>query len=154
MSHDYTTILNKRHGRAKRRKCWAGQRSSLLGVPEHRRRVTRAADCGQGGWPGDGARNHGASQVLHQQSGCFSPKAAGGGAAPLEHWELAALESGCYFPGGPEPCEERPRYPEHGHAASISHNLLKQESSLKVGVQGNRLQAGWRDDCLLKALPS
>ena len=36
----------------------------------------------------------------------------------------------------------------------ISHNLLKRESSLEVGIKGKRLQAGWREDYLLKVLLS
>ena len=36
----------------------------------------------------------------------------------------------------------------------ISHNLLKRETSLMVGIQGKRLQAAWREDSLLKVVLS
>ena len=37
---------------------------------------------------------------------------------------------------------------------NIFHNMLKRETSLKVGIQGKRLQAGWRGDYRLKVLLS
>ena len=36
----------------------------------------------------------------------------------------------------------------------VSHNLLNRGTSLKVGIQGTRLQAWWREDYLPKVLGS
>ena len=51
-------------------------------------------------------------------------------------------------------CRIRKNYAPQNMATlrQISHNLLKKETSLKVGIQGKRLQAGWREDYLLKVM--
>ena len=41
-----------------------------------------------------------------------------------------------------------------GTLQQISHNLLKRETSLNVGIQGKRLQAGCRQDYLIEILRS
>ena len=68
---------------------------------------------------------------------------------PLEHRELTALDFGCNL--SRNQCRVRK---DHGpqNLAMISHNLLKNENTLKVGIQGKRLNAGWREDYLLKVL--
>ena len=141
--HDYATTLNKDHGRIERRECWTISDPSCPGVPEHRAGLARPALGGQGGGPpGDAGRDHGAAPVLHQQPGCPGGATAEGGAHSLEHRELLALEPGRDFRGRPLPDPQGHAPQNMATLRQVSHNLLKNETSLKVGIQGKRLQAG------------
>ena len=109
---------------------------------------------GQGGGPaGDAGRDHGAAPVLHQQSG--------GPERLLKvvrtHWSIEnSLHWSLDVTFGEDHCRIRKDHAPQNMATlrQVSHNLLKNETSLKVGIQGKRLQAGWKEDYLLKVLRS
>ena len=98
---------------------------------------------------GDGSWRHGAGPVLHQQPGGV------GTAAARYHW---SIENSLHWSLDVTFREDQSRV-RKGHGPrnmatlrQIAHNLLKRETSLKVGIQGKRLQAGWKEDYLLKVL--
>ena len=76
-------------------------------------------------------------------------------AAARSHW---SIENSLHWSLGVTFREDQSRVPRTtapqnmATLRQISHNLLKRETSLKVGIQGKRLQAGWREDYLLKVL--
>ena len=149
--YDYATTLNKRHGRIERRECWAISDPSCLEY------LSTGGD-----WPGlrsvvkvVGRRETEAgatAQARYYISSLDSPAErmleAVRAHCSIEnslHWSLDVTfredQSRVRKDHGPQ---------NMATLRQISHNLLKRETSLKVGIQGKRLQAGWREDYLLK----
>ena len=153
--HDYATTLNKNHGRLERRGCWVIRDPTCLDY-------LRAGH----GWPGPrsavqvvGRREEEtgiAVQPLHFISGLkVSAEQLLAAVRPLWsienslHWSLDVTfrEGHCRVSKDHGPLN-------FATLGNICHKMLKRETSLKVGIQGKFLQAGWREDYLPKVLQS
>ena len=153
--HDYATTLNKDHGRIERRECWTISDPACL----------EYLSTGQD-WPGlrsvvkvVGRRETLAGTTVQPRYYISSL------AAPAErllkvvraHWSIEnSLHWSLDVTFGEDRCRIRKDHAPQNMATlrQVSHNLLKNERSLKVGIQGKRLQAGWKEDYLLKVLRS
>ena len=160
--HDYATTLNKGHGRIERRECWA---ISDPGCLEY---LSTGRD-----WPGLRSVvkvvGHRETETGTTVQSKYNSSSLAGSAEQLlgaarTHW---SIENSLHWSlevtfredqsRGPEPDALGPQRAEHGYAkADLPQPAAagNQETSLKVGIQGKRLQAGWREDYLLKVLRS
>ena len=151
--YDYATTLNKGHGRIERRECWAISDPSCLGY------LSTGGD-----WPGlrsvvkvVGRRetDKGITVQPRYYISSLDVSAERLLEAVRAHW---SIENSLHWSLDVTFREDQSRVrKDHGPQnmatlRQISHNLLKRETSLKVGIQGKRLQAGWREDYLLKVL--
>ena len=151
--YDYAQTVNKGHSRVERRECWT------ITAADSRDYINP-----QGQWP----QLKAAIEVVgHRET-------AGGGvsqpryyisslAAPAEqllaairgHWSIEnSLHWTLDVTFREDQCRVRKDHGPQNLATlrQIGHNLLKKENTLKVGIQGKRLNAGWREDYLLKVL--
>ena len=151
--HDYATTLNKGHGRLEKRECWSISDPDCL-------------DCLSTGqqWPGlrsvvkiVGRREAETSVTVQPRYFISSLDVSAKEmlATVRAHW---TIENSLHWSLDVTFHEDQSRV-RKDHAPqnlttlrNISHNMLKRETSLKVGIQGKRLQAGWREDYLLKVL--
>ena len=153
--HDYATSLNKGHGRIERRECWS------ISDPVCLEYLSTAGE-----WPGlrtvvkvVGRRDTGDGITLQARYYISSLDASAKRLMEVvrAHW---SVENSLHWSLDVTFREDQSRVrKDHGAQnmatlRQISHNLLKRESTLKVGIQGKRLQAGWREDYLLKVLLS
>ena len=151
--HDYATTLSKGHGRIERRECRAINDPACLGY------LSTGGD-----WPGlrsvvkvVGRRDtdKGITVQPRYYISSLDVSAQRLREAVRAHW---SIENSLHWSLDVTFREDQSRVrkdhsPQNmATLRQISHNLLKRETSLKVGIQGKRLQAGWREDYLLKVL--
>ena len=151
--YDYAQTLDKGHGRVERRECWVIADQDCLDYLDP-----------QGLWPQLKAA---VKVVGHRQTtaDCTSQpryyiSSLAGSAEQLlaairGHWSIEnSLHWTLDVTFREDQCRVRK---DHGPQnmnilRQIGHNLLKNEKTLKVGIQGKRLNAGWDEDYLLKVL--
>jgi predicted transposase YbfD/YdcC len=155
VDHDYCETVNKGHGRIETRRCWTVSDSEYIGYFN---------DCRQ--WPGltsvamieskrevDGRRS---TEVRYYISS-LSKRADRMLSAVRGHW---AIENSLHWmldvAFNEDDCRVRV-----GNAAEnfsilrrMALNILKRESSSKVGVRAKRKRAGWDPDYLITVLNS
>ena len=151
--YDHAQTVNKGHGRVEQRECWVITDQDCLDYLDP-----------QGQWP----QLQAAIRVVGQRQ-----TAAGGVSQPRyyisslaasaeqllavvrSHWSIEnSLHWTLDVTFREDQCRVRK---DHGPQnmnilRQIGHNLLKNEKTLKVGIQGKRLNAGWDEDYLLKVL--
>ena len=151
--YDYVETVDKGHGRVERRECWVITDPDCLNYVDP-----------QGQWPQLKAavRVAGHRQTAEgrtSQPRYYISSLAGSAeqllAAVRSHW---SIENSLHWSLDVTFREDRCRVrKDHGPQnmnvlRQIGHNLLKNERTLKVGIQGKRLNAGWDEDYLLKVL--
>ena len=153
LPHDYATTLNKGHGRIERRECWSIDDPACLEY------LSTARE-----WPGlrsvvrvECRRETDTGTTVQARYYISSLEASAKRQleAVRAHWSIEnSLHWSMDVTFREDQCRVRKDHGPQNLATlrQISHNLLKQETSLKVGIQGKRLQAGWREDYLLKVL--
>ena len=151
--YDYTGTADKGHGRVERRECW------VITDPDCRDYLDP-----QGQWPQlkaavrvVGHRRTTADRT--SQPRYYISSLAGSAerllAAIRGHWSIEnSLHWTLDVTFREDQCRVRK---DHGPQnintlRQIGHNLLKNETTLKVGIQGKRLNAGWDENYLLKVL--
>ena len=151
--YDHAETVDKGHGRVEHRECWVITDQDCLDYLDP-----------QGQWPQLKAAIRVVGHRQTDEGGISQPRyyisSLAGSAEQLlaairSHW---SVENSLHWTLDVSFREDQCRIrKDHGPQnintlRQIGHNLLKNETALKVGIQGKRLNAGWDEDYLLKVL--
>ena len=151
--HDYARTLNKGHGRIETRECWVitdPDCLDYLGTKTQWSGLRAAVKVSARRETAEGATVHSRYYISSLEAPAEKMLEA-----VRSHWSIEnSLHWTLDVTFREDQCRIRKDYAPQNMATlrQISHNLLKKETSLKVGIQGKRLQSGWREDYLLKVL--
>ena len=153
VSYDHTETVEKGHGRLERRECWVITDQDCLDYLDP-----------QGQWPqlkaavrvvGHRQTTEGSTSQPRYYISSLAASAEQLLAAIRSHW---SIENSLHWTLDVTFREDQCRVRKDNGPQNINtlrqigHNLLKNEKTLKVGIQGRRLNAGWDEDYLLKVL--
>ena len=153
VSYDFARTLNKGHGRLETRQCWVITDPDCLDYLQNRRQWANRNAVAKV----TAQRETATETTVHSRyyiSGLAGP-AKSLLEATRRHW---GIENSLHWSLDVTFREDHSRVrKDHGPQnlavlRQIALNLLKQETSLKRGLQGKRLKAGWVEDYLLKVL--
>ena len=151
--YDFTWSVNKDHGRIETRECWVVTDPDCLEYLQTKKQwaglkavvkviAHRETTAGVAVQP-----RYYISSLDAPAERLLSAIRSHWSIENLPHWRLDVTfrEDQCRVLADPAP-------QNLATLRQISHNPLKNETSLKTGIQGKRLNAGWRQDYLLKVL--